>query len=169
MFRSDVELEQTLLECDCWLPFFIVIFSVFDAEFYDVWSSLLYWVFTGWILIFYSCCLFNDLWHRISILDLSAGTFIYYISLFWVSLFITFPRCYSRCLRCWVSWCSSPRLAAGRSSDSSDLLALRYCVCSGGYQGCWWLKCHASQLYMSWLLVHLLAHRPVKITKSQIE
>ena len=24
-------------------------------------SSLLYWVFTGWILIFYSCCLFNDL------------------------------------------------------------------------------------------------------------
>ena len=25
----------------------------------------------------YSCCLFNDLWHRISILYLSAGTFIY--------------------------------------------------------------------------------------------
>ena len=24
-------------------------------------SSLLYWMFTGWILIFYSCCLFNDL------------------------------------------------------------------------------------------------------------
>ena len=24
-------------------------------------SSLLYWVFTGWILIFYPCCLFNDL------------------------------------------------------------------------------------------------------------
>ena len=30
-------------------------------------------------LIIYSCCLFNNLWHRISILDLSADTFIYYI------------------------------------------------------------------------------------------
>ena len=30
----------------------------------------------GLIFIFYSCCLFIDLWHRISILDLSAGTLI---------------------------------------------------------------------------------------------
>ena len=40
-------------------------------------SSLLYLVFTGWFLIFYLCCLFNDLLHRITILDLSAGTFAY--------------------------------------------------------------------------------------------
>ena len=44
-------------------------------------------MFTGLIFIFYSCCSLSiDLWHRISILDLSAGTLIIY----WVK----FLRCH---------------------------------------------------------------------------
>ena len=39
-------------------------------------SYLLYWVFTGLMLTFYPCGLFSGLLHRLSILDLSAGTLI---------------------------------------------------------------------------------------------
>ena len=45
-------------------------------------SAKLYWVFTGLIFIFYSCCSLSiDLWHRISILDLSADTLIICVEL----------------------------------------------------------------------------------------
>ena len=39
-------------------------------------SPLLYWLFTGLVLIFYTCCLFDNLLQRISNFDVSAGTFI---------------------------------------------------------------------------------------------
>ena len=43
-------------------------------------SSLLYWVFTGWILIFtHVVCL--TIYDRITMLDLSAGTLIYYLTI----------------------------------------------------------------------------------------
>ena len=39
-------------------------------------SSQVYRVFTGLVFVFYIYCLSNDVWQRLSILDLSAGTFI---------------------------------------------------------------------------------------------